>query len=226
MLRQAAREAGTIQAMQPHAPGGPSSRGRGVQIAPCLSCLRIHTARALAFSRARMACRPFWNRSHPLSRADGGGSAIALPTPEPTRRQRPRTRAVIPGGPRSGPGRETRLSCFFRNHTKVWIPFPALRAAGDDMGSALRRVTRRHKPQMLGRGYGHRKGGDGFAALAMPGGRRTSCKRSLDQSPKTNRHSKTITRRREPQATPRCVNLVGLSWGGPKASLRLQRNPT
>jgi hypothetical protein len=41
--------------------------------------------------------------------------------------------AVIPGGPRSGTGRETRLSCLFQSHSKVWIPFPALRAAGDDI---------------------------------------------------------------------------------------------
>jgi hypothetical protein len=53
-----------------------------------------------------------------------------------------RVRAVIPGGPRSGPGRETRLSSFFRNETKVWVPFPTLRAAGDDTGSSWRRAWR------------------------------------------------------------------------------------
>jgi hypothetical protein len=45
---------------------------------------------------------------------------------------------VVPGGPRSGTGRETRLSCFSQSHPKVWIPFPALRAAGDDIEEADR----------------------------------------------------------------------------------------
>jgi branched-chain amino acid aminotransferase len=53
--------------------------------------------------------------------------------------------AVIPGGPRSGPGRETRLSSFFWNETRVWVPFPALRAAGDDTGSPLRSRSKRPK---------------------------------------------------------------------------------
>jgi hypothetical protein len=47
------------------------------------------------------------------------------------------TCVVIPGGPRSGPGRETRLSCFSQSHSKVWFPFPAFHAAGDDTEVSL-----------------------------------------------------------------------------------------
>jgi hypothetical protein len=41
--------------------------------------------------------------------------------------------SVIPGGPRSGPGRGTRLCDASGETAKVWVPFPALRAAGDDI---------------------------------------------------------------------------------------------
>jgi hypothetical protein len=41
---------------------------------------------------------------------------------------------VIPGGLRSRPGREARLWDDSGKGQKVWIPFPALRAAGDDTG--------------------------------------------------------------------------------------------
>jgi hypothetical protein len=41
-----------------------------------------------------------------------------------------RTKPVIPGAPKAREGDEGFLP--FVGHPQVWIPFPALRAAGDD----------------------------------------------------------------------------------------------
>ena len=119
--------------------GGRSARGQE----PCGAAAR-DAGRACLKRRSR-PIPPFPSREPPPARTTcvprsppGGTGPSLFETNQPLRPGDPGgsgAPTVIPGALRSSAGRGSRIPCRWSDAAGSWIPFPALRAAGDDSGA-------------------------------------------------------------------------------------------